>query len=567
MTSIGDWAFEFCTNLASVSIGGGVTSIGDGAFRDCVNLTSVTIPGSVTNIGNVAFYACPSLTSVTIPGSVSSIGDDNEAIFGPGGISGTGVGTFADCNSLKAITVDPDDPAYSSVAGVLFDKNQSTLIEYPGGLGGSYAIPMGVTSIAWAAFCCSTNITSVAIPSSVTGIATTAFNNQCPNLTAITVDAQNSVYSSVDGVLFDKTGIVLIQCPGGKAGTYTIPNGVKSVASYAFYDCVNLTGVTIPDSVTYIGEPAFVQCSSLTAITVSTNNPAYSSVAGVLLNQSGTTLVGYPGGMRGTYAIPNTVTSIGDCAFLGCTNLTAVTLDRNLTNIGDSAFESCSNLVGVTIPNSVGNIGFAAFQSCCSLSSVTIPGSVTNIGPQAFLGCSSLISVTIPNSVTGMGGAVFAGCARLTSATIGNGVTTIGGEAFESCLSLTNVTIGSAVTNIGDVAFASCVSLRGVYCQGNAPTVDSPSPSWDNDTAFDNDNNATVYYLPGTSGWSSTFAGLPAVMLNPPVPAGLFAGDHHPGRGHQRRRPMVRRWRNSTAQRGDRLGSVGGQPHGELQHH
>jgi len=167
-------------------------------------------------------------------------------------------------------------------------------------------------------------------------------------------------------------------------------------------------------TVTSIGENAFHYCSSLTAISVDAGNSVYSSVDGVLFNKSKTTLIQCPGGKAGSYAIPNSVTSIGDGAFYNCTSLT----------------------------------------------SVAIPNSVTSIGNGVFYNCTSLTSVTIPNNIT----------------------------------------------NIGNRAFYDCASLKGVYFKGNAPGIGS--------SVFDGDNNATVYYLLGTTGWGSKFGGRPTALWN-----------------------------------------------------
>ena len=181
-----------------------------------------------------------------------------------------------------------------------------------------------------------------------------------------------------------------------------------------------------------------------------------------------------------------------------------------VTNIGDEAFWNCRSLSSVTIPGSVICIGVEAFLGCYSLPSVTIPNSVTSIGDGAFAHCYSLTSVSIPNSVTNIGDVAFAGCSSLTNATIGNSVTSIGGSAFSFCTNLTSVTIGNSVTSIGSSTFWSCTSLAGVYFKSDAPTIGT--------TAFFFAPNVTVYYLPGTTGWGSTFGGVstaPWFLPNP----------------------------------------------------
>src|SRR5262249_52446462 len=161
-------------------------------------------------------------------------------------------------------------------------------------------------------------------------------------------------------------------------------------------------------------------------------------------------------------------------------------------------------------PNTVTNSGVYAFHGCTSLTNVTIPNSITNIGDYAFYKCTSLTSVTIPNSVTSIGFDAFAECSILTSVTIPNSITNVGDSAFLDCTSLTSVTIPNSVTNIGSGAFAVCSSLASVYFQGNAPLGDS--------LVFSGDNNATAYHLPGTTGWGSTFGGIPTALWILPYP-------------------------------------------------
>jgi hypothetical protein len=444
VTSIGNAAFDGCTSLTGVTIPSSVISIGSQAFCECTSLIAITvntlnsayssvtgvlfdiaqttlvqypggkggsytIPDSVTNIGDWSFAFCTSITSVTIGSKVTSIGSD----------------AFYWTTSLSTIGVDALNSSYSSADGVLFNKSQTTLVEYPMGKAGSYTVPSTVTEIGQFAFAWCLSLTSVAVASSAT-----------------------------------------------------------SIGDYAFLDCTSLTNVTIPSSVTSIGGYAFSFCTSLTAITVDALNSVYSTVAGVLFNKSQTTLIEYPAGKAGSYTMPNSATRIGSDAFYCCSSLTNITIPNTVTNIGTNAFISCTGLTSVTIPNRVTSIEDGAFSSCTSLSSVMIGTNVTSIGFMAFDGCTSLANVAIPNSVTSIADQAFGGCTRLTNVTIGGRVTSIGDWAFYDCTSLTSVRIGGSVTTIGDYAFSGCTSLTGVYFQDNAPILGGLYVFWDDNNAI-----------------------------------------------------------------------------------
>ena len=381
VTSIGSFAFRGCSSLTSVTIGNSVTSIGSYAFYDCSSLASITIPNSVASIGGWAFGYCSSLTSITIPDGVTSIGD--SAFFG--------------CSSLTSIT-----------------------------------IPNSVTSIGDSAFRYCTSLTSITIPDSVTSIGSDAFS-YCDSLTSITIP--NSV-TSIGEYTFSG-------CSSLKS--ITIPNSVTSIGDDAFWHCSSLTSITIPNSVTSIGYRAFDNCDKLNQINVDTANTKFSSVNGVLFNKDKTELIRYPEGKAdASYAIPNSVTSIG----------------------------------------------YGAFRGCSSLASITIPNSVTSIDWYAFFGCSSLKSITIPNSVTSIDSYAFSGCSSLTSVTIGNSVTSIDGWAFSNCSSLTSITIPNSVTSIDSSAFYGCSSLKDVYYSGTQEQWEKISIGNDNGSL----TNAKIHY-------------------------------------------------------------------------
>ena len=270
-----------------------------------------------------------------------------------------------------------------------------------------------------------------------------------------------------------------------KFGEYS----VTSIGEWAFRDCSGLTSVTIPNSVTSIGNYAFSGCSSLTSIVVESGNAKYDSRnnCNAIIETATNTLIA---GCKNT-TIPNSVTSIREGAFYGCSGLTNITIPNSVTSIGYQAFYCCSGLTSITIPNSVTTIGWNAFYCCSSLTSITIPNSVTSIGNSAFNGCSGLTSVTIPNSVTSIGNSAFDGCSGLKTVElycknigswfsgkssikefiIGDAVESIGNYAFSGCSSLTSITIPNSITSIGEDAFYGCSSLTSITIPNSVTSI------------------------------------------------------------------------------------------------
>ena len=343
--SIGGWgAFYYCTGLTSVVISDNITNLADGTFWGCSSLTNLILGNNLATIGNAAFYQCSSLLNLIIPDNVACI--ESAA--------------FSGCTSLTNATLG-----------------------------------RGVTNLDF----------------SVTEVG--GVFSYCMRLTAITVATNNAAYSSLAGVLFNKSQTTLLQCPGAKSGSYTIPNSVTNIGNYAFNECFNLTNLNIGSNVISLGDEAFTRCTSLTSLVLS------------------------PG-----------ITSIGAGTFSGCIGMTNLTIPNRVISIGDSAFANCPNLTSVAIPNGVVNIGDYTFCNCAGLTSVMIPSTVTNIGGLAFSGCSSLTNVTIPNRAT-----------------------SIGWYAFSDCTKLTSFVVPGNVVNIGDYAFQFCTNLARIYFLGNGPNL------------------------------------------------------------------------------------------------
>lgn len=287
VTSIGNYAFNFCSRLINATIGNGVTNIGAVAFYRC-SLTNVTMGTNVTSIGNSAFAQCKSLASITIPAKITSIG----------------MQAFYSCSGLTAITVDTNNSVYSSVDGVLFNKSQTRLIKCPDAKVGHYIVPNSVT----------------------------------------TINGQN------DGFNY----CILLT-------SVSIPMSVTTIPDYGFYGCRSLTNFTVSSSITTIGSFAFSYCTALASIVVDSNNSVYSSLDGVLFNRNQTLLLAYPGGKAGSYTISSNVTTIGRAAFCGCSGLASLTVPVSVINIEDFSFSGCADLTALYFKGNAPTLGTSVF--------------------------------------------------------------------------------------------------------------------------------------------------------------------------------------------------------------
>ena len=293
----------------------------------------------------------------------------------------------------------------------------------------SISLPSGLTNIGLGAFKNCTKIPSVSIPSSVTTIGQAAFEG-CTSLKSV-----------------------------------SIPNGVTEIHNGAFAECSSLTSVTIPNSVTtlgtytedeyYFGWDVFSECTSLRSVSIGSGIRELKGFEGCSALTSIT--------------IPNTVTSIGRCAFYG-TGLTSVTIPGSVKKIGNSAFANCERLKNVTIPNSVTTIEKGAFNDT-GITSITIPSSVTSIGDYAFNYCIWLTSVTLPNTISSIGYSTFSYCPNLKTISIPGSVKSIGKEAFRKCTGLQSITIPNGLTSIGENAFEDCTALESITIPNSVTSI------------------------------------------------------------------------------------------------
>ena len=362
---------------------------------------------------------------------------------------------------IDEFVVNSGNTEFSSDAdGVLFNKAQTVLIQYPiGNNDNNYAVPEGVTEIRAYAFSQCNELNTVTLPSTLQIIGMGAFNgcgnlqtitipinvssieesalSGCYNLQAINVDAANATYSSVDGVLFNKAQTTLLLYPKYKTGaTYSIPGTVTTLVKGSFSNCQFLVTLNIPASVTSIQEATIVYCYTLKAINVNSANPKYYSKDGVLFNKSKTHLILYPSEKSSTsYTVPGTVKYIDMYAFAITRNLTKIKLPSSLTSIGPIAFSN-SALTSISIPTNVKTLGFAAFAGS-AIKSVTINSKLASISEYAFNGCENLTSVTLPKNIKKIEYGAFAYCTRLKTAVIPYTVLSIEENSFDACTKLT----------------------------------------------------------------------------------------------------------------------------------
>ncbi|MBR2952989.1 MAG: leucine-rich repeat domain-containing protein [Clostridia bacterium] len=623
------WA-KYQNNIKEIVISDGVTSIGRAAFFGIIKMTSITIPESITSISELAFYGCSSLTSITVDPNNTFYSDDEFGVLFnkdkteliqypigniavsymiPESVTKIGSYAFYDCNKLVNITL-PDSITIIDDWAFGFNKNITSMI-IPDSVSviGNYAfhgcsslksisLGNGVTKIGEGAFYNCTSITDVTIPKSVTSLGNIAFI-YCFSLTNITVESDNQYYSSDEyGVLFNKDKTTLIQYPIANTRiAYEIPDGVTTIAEYAFSDSIRLSYLTFPVSVTSIEDYAFQNCDELRRVYYYGTEEQWNDILIGNNNSKLTSATKYfeckgdePGlgtyGDNLTYSYDSrtktlTISGTGDMVDYDYNNqpwdkyyleAKEVIISEGVTSIGASAFERFWSLEKVTIPDGVTSIGKNAFD-LCNISSIIIPDSVTvideafygnfylydvyytgtvsqwndmlknsedtgfyyptihctdgkvypsgscgdnvfwhldtttmtltisgtgemenyseyhytppwsiyfytikhlvvndgveTIGDYAFFTCDKLESVALPDSLKSIGEEAFSYCNSLTNITIPDSVTTIGRFAFYSCSGLKSVTLGRGLKELGYRAFISCNALKDVYYGGS----------------------------------------------------------------------------------------------------
>ena len=378
----------------STSSGGGI-GLSNGYEGDIVIPAKVTYSGveyTVTAVGEEAFSFSPKLTSVSIPATVTDLGSE----------------PFASCGKLTSITVDPDNPTYESVDGVLYNENITTVIACPGAMSGALTIPATVNTVAVSAFYGCSRLTSITLPASVTEIGENAFRS-CTLLQSVNIP--DGVTEIKDYLCYGCSSLVSTNIPDRvvkignsaysnckKLPTMTLPSSLKTIGDRAFELCSSFVEMIVPEGVTSIGDFAMMSCSkmkklslpasldnlgigafrlclALPKIDLAEGNKSFAVLNGMLFDADTTSFICCPAGYKGECVIPSTVTVIEDYAFYYCKNVTSIKLPKNLVAIRTAAFVNCSSLKSIIIPNSVVTIGVSAFVSCSNLSTIVCQAS------------------------------------------------------------------------------------------------------------------------------------------------------------------------------------------------
>ncbi len=588
MTKIEKNSFEN-SGLISIEIPASVTTIEQYAFNNCANLSNVTIKGEITEVSKYAF-ANTALTSIKLPLSVTAIRD--YAFAGSkltefnisSQLTDIATTAFYGCDFLTKFTVAATNELYSFENDCMLMNSDGEMLMYLAGVNppnGTVTITKdmkiaphafagtknvttvifeeGIETIGEYALYDADGLTEVILPSTLKNIGAYAFA-ECDMLSTIAMP--NSVTTlgtkeTSDAGVTTYTGYVFANTPslksinlstsleevmpytfdGSAITSVIIPDSVKVLCDYAFYNAQKLASVTFGANLESMGSFAFTGCYALTAVDIkgkdlvindlAFGNTKYSSGSSVICDPltnlktitlgEGVKFVG-EGAFRNTSVetlnIGGTVEELGKYAFDGSKSLTQINFADNskLHTIGDYAFRY-AKVTNVVFPEgllylgtptfedgAISNVVAHTFVDCTSLKSVTLPKSLKGLGAYAFDGCTELTEVNV-TATEFVGGYIFNDCTKLETVNMVDGPTVLGSSTFANCTALKNVRLPETIVTVGSYAFKNCTALTELYIPETVTKVEN--------YAFQDLTEATTVYFvnieePGIN-WTGTW--------------------------------------------------------------
>lgn len=478
---IGTNAFANCKKLTAITFPADSVckQIGAGAFSGCSLLVNMELPDSVAAIGEGAFLNCNELVSLRLPASLSSF---DPAMLG--------------CKKLTDLTVSENNPNFSSVDGVLFSKDKTTLVYYlPTREDAEYTVPDGTKEIADKAFSENVSLTKVTLPASLERVGANAFSN-CMSLETVSFAAE-SKQLVIDDRAFNNTAVSSVSLPAGVSAlgdevftnsalaeiefaanssltalgnnvfsntdlvNVTLPAGLRVLGNSVFRNCTLLESAVLPEGLTTMGDATFYGCSALTSV----------SLPSTLHTMGTETFYGCSSLTRITFAANSQIETLSYDTFSGCTSLEEIELPASLTEIAGKDTENSSSYGLFQNMTSLKRVTFAEGSKCLvigasafegsSLESFTIPSSVTTIGSRAFAS-TKLTQISIPRTVTRMDNYAFSSCTLLEEVRIEAGLVAIPEYAFQNNTALVSVNIPATVTSVAATAFNGCTALKSI---------------------------------------------------------------------------------------------------------
>ena len=470
-----DYAFYKCTALTTVELGEGLETMEGSVFRYCSSLEKVSFPESLVNIYGNTFDSCSKLDNVKIPNNLTYI--DGYVFSNCSSLKNVSIGSscksvsttaFLNSYSIDKITVAEDNKNFTSVDGVLYNNDKTTLVLYPKNRAGEFVVPDTVTSIADYAFDNAPKLTKVTIGENVKSVGTGAFRN-CNSLETVIFKDSDTVQKTIGDYAFNN-------CPA--LTEVDFGNAVKSIGNYAFMVDKLLESIEFPDSLESIGYCAF-SC--------------------------------YRGGTYSTYVASNLksvkfgsgLKTIGNYAFYGNRSLETVQFSgKNLTSIGEDAFRDCMALTKLNLTGNDAVICARAFCNNDALKEVTLSG-VKTIGYNAFGGDDALKSADLGEDLISIDSYAFQSCSNLETVTLPESLTTINNDAFRDCSKLASIEIPNKVTKLNDNTFANCTSLKNVSIGSGCASISS--------TAFLNSNAIEKITVAGDN---ANYSSVDGALLN-----------------------------------------------------